>query len=445
MRWYATILRTVLFAGVLFLMAHPCRAQAGCGATTGGAGQYDQSACGNVPPFPAPPANPTPVSSCETLAAGTYQLTGNLTSAATATCLILKGAVVLDFAGFTITGRIIGSGIDMSGMHLYSSAPGGGITCADSSSTTPGCIFLGNSGSPLNTPLEVDHLTLSNTDNTSANSARDLMIDWEPISSSLGRAFGVKIHNITGVSATGTSSGRIGIIWVTANANANLELNNNKLTCQSNASSCNAVSFWKANDAKVHNNLFVNQQANPIITGDTARAVVCDGGGHGCEGYNNYFDAEDGRAWRLRRMDDAYDAVSFHDNQIDNIIKGSTGNYVAAIHVCDPDSGVDNGAGYVFQNNTLKIANGNGLMSRNCANFPVFRNNTIQCLGTCTGRLAYIRTPVAGATTTTFELDNNDVVPLTSNPQIEVQSGAVANVCKSGTAGGTGTINYPAC
>jgi hypothetical protein len=432
-------IRPILFCSMLLILAHPSRAQAGCGATSGGASQYDQSACGNVAPFPAP-VNGTPVSSCETLTPGTYTLTQNLTTDPTAICLTFQGTVVLDFAGYTITGRIMAYEVDPSGMHLYSSAAGGGLTCSDDSLTHPGCVYIYGDAHPISAPLEIDHLSLNNSDSSSMNSARNLVIEWGPTSSTLGRGFGVKIHNVTGTSATGPSSIRIGVIWI--EGALNVELRNNKLTCQSTANACTSVTLWQINDAKIHDNLFINQASN--VTGDSARAVICDGGTQGCEGYNNYFDVQDGRAWRLRGVNSSYDVVAFHDNLIDHINRGSNPDYVAAIHVCD-NATPENGSSYVFQDNTLNIESGTGLMSRDCTGYPKFQNNTINCQGICSGELARIRTPVLSGDVSTFQLTNNQPVNLTSNPQVYAEIGANENVCNTGAVGGPGIIQYLSC
>ena len=90
----------------------------GCGATNGGATQYNQSTCGNVAPFPVA-AGGTAASACGSIGAGTYHLTQNIGSTATATCITFSGGpVVFDFAGFTITGRIVSPAITLSGSHI---------------------------------------------------------------------------------------------------------------------------------------------------------------------------------------------------------------------------------------------------------------------------------------------------------------------------------------
>src|SRR5208337_2433811 len=131
----------------------------GCGATNGGTAQYDQTTCGNVAPFPSP-ASGTAISSCQTIATGgTYSLTTNLSASpnSTGTCLTLtnSSAIIIDLAGHTITGRVLGIGIILSGTHIYSSAAGGAITCSDSSANNPGCIYLSGSDTSITARFEV--------------------------------------------------------------------------------------------------------------------------------------------------------------------------------------------------------------------------------------------------------------------------------------------------
>src|SRR6267378_3156185 len=120
----------------------------GCGATSGGASQYDQSVCGNVSPFPAAASGSAFSGPCgSSLPAGTYYLTQSIGTSPGDICITFtSGPVTFDFAGFTITGRIFGNGISMSGTHLYSSAPGGTVNCSAAPSGFPGCVSLVNGG-----------------------------------------------------------------------------------------------------------------------------------------------------------------------------------------------------------------------------------------------------------------------------------------------------------
>lgn len=423
---------------------------AGCGATAGGASQYDQSACGNVAPFPSPAAGAA-ISACQNISAGTFHLTSNIGSSQTAVCLkITGGPVVLDLAGFTVTGRIVGSSFKLSGTHIYSSAPGGGVICSDTSGTDPGCIYLQGSDTTITAVLEVDHLTIVNNDSSGANSARNLMIDWGSTPSQLGTAVSAKIHNITSTSATGPSSARIVNVQLQSDF-AYPEFSYNRITCLSQAGSCQGiVSYDNANNL-FHNNFLSNQlsQINGA-TSDTARAVTCDGdtpgtgrGGGGCQIYNNYIEAEDGRAFRLRNVNSTPNTSSIHDNLVDDIVSGSSGAYIAAVHLCDPDSGQNDASAWSVYTNTFNVSDGGTiLMARNCTGFPQFSGNTIN--GTqWTGLLADLR--AIDGLSATLTLLNNSGVTTTAKPQSNVEAGATLQLCDSGTAGGAGVITAVTC
>lgn len=429
------MLRAVSFAFLIFAlwMAPTSRASVGCGATSGGMAQYDQSTCGNVAPFPIA-ARGTPVSSCQNLTAGIYHLTKNIGSSPEAVCLTLTtGPITLDFAGFQVTGRIVARDITASRSHVYSSAAGGTLTCADHSATAPGCIFI-SANDAVRGALEIDHLTLRNTDGSSINSARNLYIDWGATASFVGTAPALRIHHITSTSATGLRSVRIPNIHV--NFRYNADLHDNLITCLPTAAACQGIVAFGPN-ARIHNNKIVCQQLNTYSL-ETARAIACDSA-KGCHVYNNYFDARDNRAIRLRDVENAPGAVDIHDNLIDNVTRGVTANYIGAIHVCDPDVGSNEGSNYVIQNNTINNKDGVILMSRGCAGYPKFRNNRIGCIAPCSGMLASIRLPLVGSTTT-FELRDNIPVPFTSAPQSLVASGASVLFCNTGTIGGEGKM-----
>lgn len=421
----------LLFA--LLWMAPSAHATVGCGATSAGMAQYDQSTCGNVAPFP-PAARGTPVSSCRSLTTGTYHLTKNIGGSPEAVCMTFTaGPVTLDFAGFQITGRIVATDITASRSHVYSSAAGGTLTCADHSRTAPGCLFI-SAYDAVRGALEIDHLTLRNTDGSSINSARNLYIDWGATTSFVGTAPAVKIHHITSTSATGLESARIPNIHV--NFRYDADFHDNLITCLSTAAACQGIVAFGPN-AQIHNNKMVCQQLNTSNL-ETARAIACDSA-KGCHVYNNYFDVHDNRAVRLRDVENLPGAVDIHDNLIDNVTRGVTANYIGAIHVCDPDVGSNEGSNYVIQNNTINNQDGVVLMSRGCAGYPKFRNNRIGCIAPCSGMLASIRSPLAGSTTT-FELRDNAPVAFTAVPQSSIASRASVWVCNTGTIGGEGRI-----
>jgi hypothetical protein len=195
----------------------------------------------------------------------------------------------------------------------------------------------------------------------------------------------------------------------------------------------------------MHNNRATSQLGVGID--EVARNFLCDGdvgtGMNGCEIYNNYVNTNDGRAVRFRDVNSGVNTTTAHDNLVDNIAAGTSGNYIAAFHLCDPDSGTNDGSSYDIFNNTLKFTSGNGIMARSCTGFPKFRNNTLTCLTTCAGLLGNVR---QGFTTiNTLQLSNNNPVPLISSPQTDVEINSIIQICNSGSVGGTGAINFIPC
>lgn len=424
---------SVQVAAYLLMVPHAWAA-VGCGATAHGTSPYDQTACGNTGPFPMPAVAAKAIADCQPLAPGSYRLAKDIGLDRSAVCITLKdGPVTLDFAGFKITGRIRGNDIKASGTHLYSSKPGGGIRCSDHSGTMPGCLFLA-AYDPARGILEIDHLTLENTDDSSINSARNLYIDWGAPVSHVGPRPAVRIHHVTSISATGSASARITNVHL--NFSFTAEFNNNVIVCKATAVACQGIVAFGPN-AKVHNNKFVDESL-AFPEGETARAVVCDST-RGCEVYDNYFDTQDSRAIRIRDAVSTLGPTDVHDNLIDSIRSGSTHNYIAAIHVCDPDKGSNDAHNYVIHKNTIRSQGGVVLMSRGCAGYPQFRDNNIKCTAPCKGLLAAIRTPAPGSSST-FELRDNDPVQFASDPQTFVEAGASAYVCNTGSARGRGKV-----
>jgi hypothetical protein len=411
---------------------------AGCGATRGGATQFDQSACGNVKPFPMA-ATGKAIASCQTLKQGTYHLNANIGAAATSTCLtLISGPVTLDLAGFTITGRIVGNNIALSRTHFFSSAGGGMVTCSDAVSS-PGCIFLQGSDNVTGV-LEIDHLTLVNIATSSSNSERNLFIDWgAAASTSLGNATSVKIHNISSTSATGASNNRIVNLHIQASV-PRVEYYNNDTTCLAGANACQGTVCYGVKDCKIHNNRATTQLGVGIS--ETARAFLCDGdtgvGMNGCEIYNNYVNTQDGRAIRFRNVNSSVNITAVHDNLIDNIASGSTGNYASAIHLCDPDTGTNDGSSYLITANTFKMRDGSVVVARGCRGFPQVNANVVVCIAACTGLFSNVRQSDGGAST--LKLVNNAPMPLTSRPQNQAEAGTSLEICNSGTSGGRATI-----
>ena len=415
----------------------------GCGASAHGASALDQSTCGNVGPFPAA-AGGTAVSACGSFGAGHYTLAKDVGGDPTATCITFTGGpVVFDFAGHRVTGRMLGNNVALSGSHVFSSAAGGALTCSDASASLPGCVYFQASDPSATAPFEVDHLTLANQSSTSNNSERNLMIVWDIATTTLGATAAVHVHNVTSTSATGASSSRIVNLQFQGAQRA--EFDQNDVTCLATAAACQGVVCYGAEDCKLHNNATHSQLA-PTVT-ETARHFICDGntgvGMNGCEIYANYIEVKDARGVRLRNVNSNANPVAVHDNLFDAITDDSGGNYIAALHLCDPDTGSNDASGYDLHDNTFRVSNGgNVVMERGCSGYPKLRDNVVSCTtAQCTGLFANVRQE----STSTLELTNNEPIPMASSPQSNVEATASVHVCKSGTFGGAGQVTTITC
>jgi hypothetical protein len=115
------------------MFSHPAHAQVGCGATSGGASQYDQSQCGATgsPSYTGccgdnainAGTGGTLISACGQAINGNtnYYLNSNLGTDATATRITIPGNknVKIDLQGYTVTGRVVANTNegDNDGLH----------------------------------------------------------------------------------------------------------------------------------------------------------------------------------------------------------------------------------------------------------------------------------------------------------------------------------------
>jgi hypothetical protein len=206
------------------------------------------------------------------------------------------------------------------------------------------------------------------------------------------------------------------------------EIAHNDLTCSGGANACQAMMCYACHDAKMHDNRITML---PNTTSDTGRALLFDSTDNG-EAWNNLIYVNNNRGLRIRDSSN----VNVHHNVFKNIT-GRAQNYVAGIHLGDPDHGT-NDLHSVIENNTFEVDDGSVLMIRNGINVVV-RSNTVTCINKCSGQLASLRTPLAGGATSVSILSNPTVSNLPS-PQTMVEAGATATVCKSGAATGPGAI-----
>jgi hypothetical protein len=420
-----------------------------CGAT----GTYPsitptaQTNCGNVAPFPGAPSSPTLISTCsQTLVANTkYQLSSDLSCGATVLAITISGPnTILDFNGHTVTGGALLT--DPNGDHVYSSVAGGTLTCNQDSGSLTACFYGNISTANLNTIGEIDHLTITNSSTGTATNSRNLLIDYGSVSTgTLLGSITTKVHNITSTSATGLTSTRIINLQVQGIAHTTIaypEFYDNFTTCQSTAAACQGIVAFGIYNAKLHNNKVINQLAS-ASSSETPRGTFCDQT-DGCEMYSNYYNAQDGRAFRFRGSNNTHDVNSAHDDYIDNVVAGTNPNYVAAMHLGDPDTGteVEN---LTVNHNVINYTSGLVSMQRDATAVTITTNvvNCVTCSGNGTPNLWWLRITAANATQgsvlgTTFNGGTPDA------PQTQCDAGTTSLVCLSGTSA-TCTVNNGVC
>jgi hypothetical protein len=364
----------------------------------------------------------------------TYYLANDIGSDQTALCLTPTGPnMVLNLNGHKITGTMKATAININGVHIFN----GTIFCLDNDPNRPGCIYISADMPTFIAPLEIDHLSLANTGTSSSNSERNLMIDVGSTSATQVVGPNILIHDNTSVSATGISSSRIVNLQVQGQPHLTtgyVEFYNNSTLCQSTAAACQGIVSYGMWNTKVHNNIFVNQLASPNST-ETPRAIICDQT-DGCEIYSNTFDAEDGRAVRLRGTNAKNDVNAVHDNTINNVVLGNNPNQVAAFHIGDPDSGTEVENATIY-NNTINATTGWVFMAPSATGITI-RDNTVntnttvnlldaRSLGVSTQVNLY-RTTMQGGAAQSF-----------------CESGVTSTVCRSGSVSGVCTMNNNGC
>jgi hypothetical protein len=382
----------------------------------------------------------TAVTAChQSLSANhSYYLASDLGgSDASAQCLTLTGPnMVLNLNGHKITGTLkVAGSMNISGVHVYN----GTIHCADADSTHPGCLYINvDTDSPaITVPLEIDHISWTNTSNNSTNSERNIMVDFGGMQKTATGGANVKIHDNTSVSAIGLSNPRIANIWVQGTAHSNIgyaEFYNNATLCQSTAAACQGIVAYGLYNTKIHNNTLVNQmnQSN----GDPARGALCDQT-DACEIYSNTFDAQDGRAVRLRGTNNKNGPNSVHDNIVKNINQpGGFSSNIATFHLGDPDSGTEVENATVRNNTITNYIKGWVFMARGTSNITIQDNSVSAASGTSSIDMLDARSDGGIGPATNINLFRTTVSG--SNATSNCQSGTSANVCKSGVVTGAG-------
>jgi hypothetical protein len=367
-----------------------------------------------------PAAGATTLTACGSLASNTsYRLIQSVAATTpSTTCFNLGQNTKLDLSGHTVTGRIVRNG-NVNGSTIFN----GTINClANDSGGNAGCINL-LSVSTFVAPLKLHHLTITNTGAPS----RAIHIDW-PLSSPASSVT-VRMYNITASVGTQPTVSRSHALSFTGGQHF-AEILNNNLTCQTDANACQAIVCLNTSDCKMHHNRVEMIQNS---TAETGRALVYQGADNG-EAWNNLIIANDNRGFRMRDSTN----IRVHHNDF-QLITPNAG--LGVIHLGDPDSG-DNDLNVLIDKNNFQLAGGTVVFIRNAFNATV-RSNAFSCVGNCsTSKLADVRTPSGSGTRSELTVENNpDIVLYAAPPHVEVDTGARATVCNSGTAGGGGTIN----
>ncbi len=444
--------------------------QAGCGSPDG-LTLYDQSTCGNVgDPYEGNGAPKTTsgkdgsgnsylISSCLTTGLSpnngdVYTLTANIGSDPTAVCLnfgFTGHSYTLNLNGYTVTGQIRDNG------GFGRTILNGTINCSVPDNGNTGCINYYAQTPTASAQSRFHHLTVHN----STAGSRDIYVEWDSGTSTYSGCQ-VRIDHVTlnPVVSSGRSYG-ISFSGGGAKIGGCFQADHNMITMPSdpNANAIQGiVGYYVALNAQynyINNNNFVGG-ANG---GDSYRAILCDGEGATvmapgpCTVTNNYIDVENSRAFRDR----FYTNYNVQYNYFDHV---RFGNRYGAIHIGEPDSGLDNDAGTV-QNNTFVMQDGKAVYVAQAVG-PVISNNTVVCDTTngCAPISLFgfvdILNATVGVTNATWNNNPSIANVALPTPQILVCNGstnctnnagvkAASTVCNSGTPGGGGTITAGSC
>jgi hypothetical protein len=433
--------------------------QAGCGSPDG-LTRYDQSTCGNVgDPYEGngAPKNPTLITACGSFsptAGQVYQVSQNIGSDPTAVCInfgFTGNPYTLNLNGYTVTGQIKDNG------GFGRTILNGTINCSVPDGSNTGCINYYPQTAKASAQSRFHHLTVHN----STAGSRDIYAEWDGGTTAYSGCQ-LRIDHVTlnPVVSGGRSYG-ISFVGSGARSPGCFQADHNMITMPSdpNANAIQGiVGYYMAMTAQynyINNNNFVGGTNG----GDSYRAILCDGEGQAviapgpCLVTNNYIDAENSRAFRDR----FYANYNVQYNYFDHI---RFDNRYGAIHIGEPDSGLDNDIGTV-QNNTFVLQDGKAVYVAQTVG-PVISNNTAVCDTTngCAPRSLFgnadtLNTTV-GATDATWNNNPSIANIALAVPQILVCDGstnctfnagvkAASTVCNSGTPGGGGNISAGSC
>lgn len=374
----------------------------------------------------APNPNALLLSACQAtvLAKNTaYRVIENVSAANSgANCFTLDTGTKLDLGGRTVTGRI-SMNANPSGTAVFN----GTVNCNwPDNGGDAGCIKILSTANPT-AEMRIHHLTILNE----AQQARGVHVSW-PLPS-IPSVPSLRLFNLAiTVPMQPTALRSFAVSLLTTNHR--LEVANSDITCTAEASACQAIMCFTVGDCKLYHNRITMQPYTPA-TGDVGRALLFDGNTKNGEAWNNLVIANNHRAVRIR---DSFN-IRVHRNTFKSITAGP--HAIAAIHLADPDAGATNDLKTIIENNSIELAGGVVFFIRNGFNATV-RNNSYTCVACAGGLLGTIRSPIAPSTRSEILFENNAQVTLhLPAPQLNVFSGATANLCNSGAAGGAGTVN----
>ena len=390
------------------------------------------------PPDPEPftQSGATPLSSCRALDSDkSYQLQHDIGTDDAAVCLKLSGPNIhVDLGRHTVRGRISGKAIDINGIVIAN----GTVSCNfGDTETDHGCIELTSEAASSRT-VQIRDLNVRQLSTVTDNAARAIHIDWTAASNTLSPT--TPSVRLSGINASDSASkGHRSPVLGVQGSGVTVEADHNQLTCPTGANACQGIVCYGVHGCWIHANRIV-LASNPRIE-ETARAILFDqlnqkSNDFG-EAWNNVIVANEGRAIRIRGAFNVW----VHDNRIESVENSTeTESYVGAIHLGDPDAGVDNLKDTRIFHNTIELGRrGVVIFARNSRD-AVVENNTILCKAPCTeAGFASVRTPLEPNDSSRLTLRNNFGIGVSL--ESEVDRGAELNLCNSGSGTGKGRIN----
>jgi hypothetical protein len=362
-----------------------------------------------------------------TLAANaSYRLLNNIGNDSTANCLRITGAnTKLDLGGFSVTGRVNGSGYpDINGVLIFN----GKITCnhADNQGDV-GCLLL-TSGAAVVKPARIHHLTVLNTNTRSDMGGRSIHVEWQ-YRQAITDPVAMSIDHITSdvYNAGGTRNYNLSIV-----ATTNMEIAYNSMHCPSGSYACQAQMCYGTSWCKMHDNYIV---LDPDSSGETSRALLLDSCAGG-EVWNNVVVANNNRAVRIKECKN----VRVHNNTVKNVTLGTAPQtqQIAAVHLADPDTGFLSAMNLEIDHNSFEMNGGTAVMTRG-GDGMTFHDNTFTSIGG--GSLARVRAWSYGMSNITLS-NNPSAATVLPAAQTMLESGTAATLCNSGTTTGSGAVTF---